>query len=426
MMIGQFVGTQDRGLAAALAPTAVRALQLTPAAVNTVAVSASQAALAKVQAARASMTPHWERAPAGVAAGDTVCGYIWVGQGAGPDAATWPAVSTCTAPRVHTGPSTPPPQSAPLPPCGMKNAKGVPITPCDPSQTLPTTIAIGPFAFAIGKNLSDHRNTYTQPSQLLPAQQAWLATAIEPHISDAPDKDSTGADKWHTLSYWFPSGLNQWWKTGQTIDADYTSADGTSMPNKPLIDGIANITDPGVAYGLYLFISGDGNNNAPKLQLRFAKSGTTVSASTPLLQPPVISSPGTASGVPGTASGVYPPGSFQWFSTKANAWKLAIPVVAGTPIPTAGFGFAFGAVTPPTTLTQTSPAVTTSTTPAYQLQTMNAAAAGVPVVSETIGEKATGTQPLYKKTSFWLIVGGAATVAVGTYAVVRYRRKRAT
>ena len=123
---------------------------------------------------------------------------------------------------------------------------------------------------------------------------------------------------------------------------------------------------------------------------------------------------------------MYPAGSFQWFSTKANAWKIAIPAVAGTPVPTAGFGFALGDVTPPNTLTQTAPAITTATTPMYQLQTMNAAASGVPVVSEDVGEKATGTQPLYKKTSFWLIVGGALSVAaVGTYVVVRHRRKRA-
>jgi len=119
----------------------------------------------------------------------------------------------------------------------------------------------------------------------------------------------------------------------------------------------------------------------------------------------------------------FPAGTIQWFNEKASAWKIAVPMV------TTGLGAvpAYWRVA-----TSDHPYVTAASqeqlgaAAAFQIQTATAPAPNVPIVSQADGEKATGTQPFYKKLTFWLIAGGASVAATaGAIAVIRYRRKHA-
>lgn len=120
---------------------------------------------------------------------------------------------------------------------------------------------------------------------------------------------------------------------------------------------------------------------------------------------------------------MFPAGTIQWFNEKASTWKIAVPMS------TAGLGAvpAYWRVA-----TSDHPYLTAASqeqlgaAAAFQIQTAAAPAPNVPIVSQADGEKATGTQPFYKKLTFWLIAGGASAVATASaIAVVRYRRKHA-
>lgn len=196
--------------------------------------------------------------------------------------------STACDPRDHRcnpGAPTPAPTPAPLlAPCGTKDSKGNPIQPCDP--TVPAgfgpTVTVGPFQFAAGSgNLQqgngytvDDRNSWTSPSQLTAAQYQWLQQQISQHIGNADDQNVVNGvpagDKWATLQYWFPQGNGSWWHLGDSVDSDYKSPDGRAMPVNALVANVTNPSYPGVPYGVFLFIGGNGSGHVPFLTLKFA------------------------------------------------------------------------------------------------------------------------------------------------------------
>jgi hypothetical protein len=122
----------------------------------------------------------------------------------------------------------------------------------------------------------------------------------------------------------------------------------------------------------------------------------------------------------------YPVGTIQWQDQKTGMWKLAVPVTAKPAAP-AGLGavpeYWRVATSDHPYLTATSGGQFGDAAPPYQITVSNAQTPNVTIVTQSEGEKATGTQPFYKKTAFWLIAGGAVAATTGAVIIVRRRRK---
>jgi hypothetical protein len=106
------------------------------------------------------------------------------------------------------------------------------------------TITLGPFQFAIGGGVVDHRNAFTDPSQLSADQAAWIQQQLK----------SSGAvltpdDGRLDLQTWF--GVKD-----VRVNKDWNSSDGVAMPVNPIYGPFADPSNPADKYGIFLYICG--------------------------------------------------------------------------------------------------------------------------------------------------------------------------
>ena len=107
------------------------------------------------------------------------------------------------------------------------------------------TITLGPFQFTIGGGAVDHRNAFTDPSQLTAAQAAWIQQQLK-SVGAVMVPDDGRLD----LQTWF--GVK-----GARVNKDWNSSDGVAMPVNPIYGPFADPSNPaGEKYGIFLYICG--------------------------------------------------------------------------------------------------------------------------------------------------------------------------